>query len=217
LPRQNSTTGGKRWTERAWPSLTFGGHGHPGPSQGGHRAGALHHVCCGKRVGTDPDEITLRGFGKQLGSSKKEIIALSKDLAVGQPADVAMEATRLAGEACDAIKACRKSIRAALRELSAASDISEASGPIRARPQQQGKPATGRLEPGWAAGTQPAASTWSQTPPPPGVGSGGPGGRPYVVSAPSSPKDGRRECRTKVAANAHAGRLSMAPPRGSSA
>ncbi len=108
---------------------------------------------------TDPDEITLRGFGKQLGSSKKEIIALSKDLAVGQPADVAMEATRLAVEACDAIKACRESIRAALRELGAASDISEASGAIRARPQQQGKPAMGRLEPGWAAGPQPAAST----------------------------------------------------------
>jgi hypothetical protein len=54
---------------------------------------------------TDPEETVLRGFGKQLGSSKKEIMALSKDLAVGQPADVAMEATRLAGEACDAIKA----------------------------------------------------------------------------------------------------------------
>jgi hypothetical protein len=53
---------------------------------------------------TDPEETVLRGFGKQLGSSKKEIMALSKDLAVGQPADVAMEATRLAGEACDAIK-----------------------------------------------------------------------------------------------------------------
>ncbi len=49
---------------------------------------------------TDPDETILRGFGKQLGSSKKEIMAVSKD---HQPADVAMEATRLAGETCDAI------------------------------------------------------------------------------------------------------------------
>ncbi len=81
---------------------------------------------------TDPEETVLRGFGKQLGSSKKEIMALSKDLAVGQPADVAMEATRLASEACDAIKISRESIRAALREMGSASDISEASGPVRA-------------------------------------------------------------------------------------
>jgi hypothetical protein len=81
---------------------------------------------------TDPEETVLRGFGKQLGSSKKEIMALSKDLAVGQSADVAIEATRLASEACDAIKISRESIRAALREMGAASDISEASGPVRA-------------------------------------------------------------------------------------
>jgi hypothetical protein len=35
---------------------------------------------------TDPEETVLRVFGKQLGSSKKEIMALSKKLAVGQPA-----------------------------------------------------------------------------------------------------------------------------------
>jgi hypothetical protein len=164
----------------------------------------------------DPDDTTLRGFGKQLGSSKKEIMALSKDLAVDQPADVAMEATRLAGEACDAIKACRESIRATLRELGTASDISEASGPTRARLQQQEKPAMRRLDPEWVAGPQPATSMWSQRPPPPGVGSRSPDGGLYVVPAPPPPKDGRRECRTKVATDAHAGRFSMAP-RGSSA
>jgi hypothetical protein len=42
---------------------------------------------------TDPEETVLRGFGKQLGSSEKEIMALSKSLAVGQPASVATEAT----------------------------------------------------------------------------------------------------------------------------
>ncbi len=42
-----------------------------------------------------------------MGSWKKEIMALSKDLAIGQPADVAMEATRLASKACDAIKMSR--------------------------------------------------------------------------------------------------------------
>ncbi len=86
---------------------------------------------------TDPEETVLRGFGKQLGSSKKEIMTLSKNLAVGQPASVAMEATRLASEACDAIKVSRESIRAALREMGAASDISEASGPIRSQPINQ--------------------------------------------------------------------------------
>ncbi len=79
----------------------------------------------------DPEETVLRGFGKQLGVSRKEIKALSRNLAVGQPADVATEATRLANEACDGIKLSREAIRAALREMGAASDISEASGPVR--------------------------------------------------------------------------------------
>jgi hypothetical protein len=90
-------------------------------------------------------------------------MALSKDLAVGQLADVAMEATRLASEACDAIKISRESIRAALREMGAASDISEASGPVRARPLQQERPVMGRLEP---AGQRPAVPIWPQHPPP---------------------------------------------------
>jgi hypothetical protein len=81
----------------------------------------------------DPDETILRGFGKQLGNSKKEIMAIGKDLMINQPTGVAMEASRFAGEACDAIKASREAIRAALRELGAASDISEASGPTRAQ------------------------------------------------------------------------------------
>jgi hypothetical protein len=79
----------------------------------------------------DPEETVLRGFGKQLGASRKEIMALSKNLAVGQPAGTATEATRLASEACDGIKLSREVIRAALREMGAASDISEASGPGR--------------------------------------------------------------------------------------
>jgi hypothetical protein len=115
---------------------------------------------------TDPDETILRGFGKQLGSSKKEIMAVSKDLVVVQLAEVATEATRLASEACDAIKACSESIRAALRELGAASDISEASGPVRAQPPPPGRPVMGCIDPEWAAGPRPAAATWFQRPPP---------------------------------------------------
>jgi hypothetical protein len=125
---------------------------------------------------TDPDETILRGFGKQLGNSKKEIMAVSKDLVVDQPADVAMEATRLAGEACDAIKASRESIRAALRELDAASDISEASGPIRAQLPPSVRPVMGNIDPEWAAGPRPAASAWFQRPPPrPAAGNAEPG------------------------------------------
>jgi hypothetical protein len=48
-------------------------------------------------------------------------MVLSRDLAVGQPANVAAEATRMANEACEAIRASRESIRAALREMGAAS------------------------------------------------------------------------------------------------
>jgi hypothetical protein len=114
---------------------------------------------------TDPDETILRGFGKQLGNSKKEIMAVSKDLVVDQSADVAMEATRLAGEACNAIKASRESIRAALRELGAASDISEASGPTRAQLPPAARLVLGNIDPEWAIGSRPAALAWFQRPP----------------------------------------------------
>ncbi len=134
---------------------------------------------------TNPEETVLRGFGKQLGSSWKEIMDLSKNLAVGQPSGIATEATRLASEAGDVIKASRESIRAALREMGAASDISEASGPVRPPPAASGRPAMGRLEPAgrrptvplpagpqrpppqeWAAGPPPARSEWAPRPPP---------------------------------------------------
>jgi hypothetical protein len=151
---------------------------------------AIDQVCytafAAARELTEPEETVLHRFGKQLGSSKKEIMALSKDLAVGQPADVAMEATRLAGEACDAIKASRELIRAALRELGAASDISEANRPTRARPQQQERPAMGRLDP---AGQLPSVSMWPQRPPPLGAGGGDPASGLRVVPVP--PPQGR--------------------------
>ncbi len=109
---------------------------------------------------TDPNETVLRGFGKQLGSSKKEIMTVSKDLVVDLPTDLATEETRLANEACEAIKTSRESIRAALRELGAASDISEASGPVRAQLPLTGRPVVGCIDPEWAA------ASWFQRPPP---------------------------------------------------
>jgi hypothetical protein len=161
---------------------------------------------------TNPEETVLRGFGKQLGSSKKEIMALSKNLAVGQPASVATEATRLASEACDAIKANRESIRAALREMGAASDISEASGPVRPRPMLLGRPSMGRLEP---PGRRPAVPlpSWPQRPPPPGVGSSSPARRGRVGAAPPPHEGGPRRHGGRLAPTAHTGHLGMATSR----
>jgi hypothetical protein len=141
---------------------------------------------------TSPEETVLRGFGKQLGSSKKEIMDLSRNLAVGQPSGIATEATRMANEAGDAIKASRESIRTALREMGAASDISEASGPARLPPPASGRLAVGRLEPAarrptvpppggpprptqqeWAAEPLSARSEWATRPPPTRMPSGG--------------------------------------------
>jgi hypothetical protein len=97
----------------------------------------------------DPDETTVRGFGKHLGNSKKEIMALSRSLMVGQSASVVTEATRLAEEASEAIKSSRELIRAALRGLGVASDISEASGPNRAQRPPPTRPVVGNIDPDW--------------------------------------------------------------------
>ncbi len=121
---------------------------------------ATHTMEAVAREMQDPDETTLRGFGKQLGNSKKEIMALSRSLMVGQSASVAIEATRLANEACEAIKASRESIRAALRGLGAASDISEASGPTRAQWPPTTRPAVGNIDPEWTMEARPVASGW---------------------------------------------------------
>jgi hypothetical protein len=81
-----------------------------------------------------------------------------------QSAGMATEATRLASEACDAIKASRESIRTALRGLGAASDISEASGPTGTRGPPPTRPVVGNIDPEWATGARPAVSGWTQRP-----------------------------------------------------
>ncbi len=101
----------------------------------------------------DPDEVRLRCFAKQLGTSKKEIMALSRSLMVGEVVSIAIGATRLASEAGEAIKSSREMIRPALRGLGAASDISEASGPTRAQRPPPSGPAMRGLNAGWAAGS----------------------------------------------------------------
>jgi hypothetical protein len=126
---------------------------------------ATHTTDAVAREIQDPDETTLRGFGKHLGTLKKEIMALSRSLMVNQQAGVAMEATWLAGEAGeagDAIKSSRELIRAAQRGLGAASDVSEASGPTRTqRPPPPTRPVMGSIDPDWSSrDTRPAASRW---------------------------------------------------------
>jgi hypothetical protein len=121
---------------------------------------ATHTMEAMARKVQDPDETTLRGFGRQLGNSKKEVMALSRSLMMGQSAGVAMEATRLASEACDAIKASRESIRAALRGLGVASDIYEASGPTRALWPPTTRPTVGNADPEWTMEARPVASGW---------------------------------------------------------
>ncbi len=121
---------------------------------------ATHTMEAMEREIQDPDETTLRGFAKHLGNSKKEIMALSRSLMVGQAASVATEATRLADEAGEAIKSSRELIRAALRGLGVASDISEASGPTRAQRPPPTRPVLGDLSTDWAVGPRPAVRVW---------------------------------------------------------
>jgi hypothetical protein len=108
----------------------------------------------------DPSEAVLRSYAKQLGNSKKDIMALSRSLMVGQAASIATEATRRANEAGEVIKSSREVIRAALRGLGVASDISEASGPTRAQRPPPARPVMGDLGADWAMGSRPTASGW---------------------------------------------------------
>jgi hypothetical protein len=152
---------------------------------------------------TSPEETVLRGFGKQLGSSKREIMNLSRNLAVGQPSGIAAEATRLASEAGDAIKASREAIRAALREMGVASDISEVSGPVRPPPAASGRSVAGGSNPaarrpaipmpggnprppqqGWAVEPPPARYDWMPRPAPARTTLGGQGSAWASVRTP---------------------------------
>jgi hypothetical protein len=109
----------------------------------------------------EPDEEELRDLARKLGTAKKEIMALNRGLVVGQPATIATEANELTSEAGEAIKTSRETIKAALRGMGAASDISEISRPIGAPRQPPARPAMGSLAPpAWAPRGQPAAPAW---------------------------------------------------------
>jgi hypothetical protein len=108
----------------------------------------------------DPSEERLRDLARKPGTGKKKIMSLSRSLMVGQAASIVTEANRLASDAGEAIKSSRETIKAALRGLGAASDISEISGPTRAQRPPTTRPVLGDLNAGWAAGSRPAASGW---------------------------------------------------------
>jgi hypothetical protein len=109
----------------------------------------------------DPSEERLRDLARKLGAAKKEIMALSSSLMMGQSASVATEAHRLANDAGEVIKSSRDTIKAALRGLGVASDISEVSGPTRALRPPPSRPVLGNLNAEWATGSQPAVSAWA--------------------------------------------------------
>jgi hypothetical protein len=108
----------------------------------------------------EPDEEELRDLARKLGTVKKEIMAISRSLVVGQSASLTTEAHELASEAGEAIRASRETIKAALRGRGAASDISEASGPTGAPHPPPARPALGSLAAAWAPRGQPATPEW---------------------------------------------------------
>jgi hypothetical protein len=74
----------------------------------------------------EPEEGGLRDLAKRLGAVKKELMALGRGLMVSQPPASAMKVHELISEAEEAIRSSQRTIKAALRGLRAASDISEA-------------------------------------------------------------------------------------------
>jgi hypothetical protein len=95
----------------------------------------------------EPDEEELRDLARKLGAAKKEIMTMSRGLVVDQPATIATETHELASEAGEAIMASRETIKAALRGMGAASDISEISCPAGAPRLSPARPAMGSLAP----------------------------------------------------------------------
>jgi hypothetical protein len=116
----------------------------------------------------EPEEEELRDLAKKLGAAKKELMAMSRDLVVNQPAATATEAHELVSEAGEAIKANRETIKAALRGLWAASDISEISCLAGLPCPPPARPSMGNLAPpAWPPRGQPANPAWlpQSTPP----------------------------------------------------
>jgi hypothetical protein len=95
----------------------------------------------------EPEQEELRDLARRLGAARKELMAMGRDLVVDQPADTATEAHKLVSEAGEDIKASRELIKAALRGMGAASDISEISGLARLPRPPPVRPSMGDLAP----------------------------------------------------------------------
>ncbi len=109
----------------------------------------------------EPDEEELRNLAKKLWAAKKELMAMGRDLVVNQPAATATEAHELVGEAGEAIKASRETIKAALRGMGAASDISEISCLAGLPHPPPARPSMGNLAPpAWPPRGQSANPAW---------------------------------------------------------
>ncbi len=135
----------------------------------------------------EPDEEELRDLAKKLGVAKKELMAMGRDLVVNQPAATATDTHELVGEAGEAIKASREMIKAALRRMGAASDISEISCLSRLPRPPPARPSMGNLvppawppqgqsaNPAWLPQSTQAASVWPSLDMPPRATPGGAG------------------------------------------
>jgi hypothetical protein len=86
---------------------------------------------------------------------------MGRDLMVNQPTDTATEAHKLVGEAGEAIKASRETIKAALRGMGVASDISEISCLAGLPRPPPARPSMGNLAPpAWPPRGHPANPAW---------------------------------------------------------
>jgi hypothetical protein len=93
----------------------------------------------------EPDEMELRNLAKKLGAIKKELMTMGRELMVNQSAAIATEDHELVSEAEEAIRVNQRTIKAALRGLGAASDISEASSLNALPPPPPLRPVMGNL------------------------------------------------------------------------
>ncbi len=77
------------------------------------------------RAAGAPEEERLRALGQELSKAKRALMLLGRVLMMSQDPSLAAGAHKLAREAEDAIRAGQQNVRAALRRLGAASDISK--------------------------------------------------------------------------------------------
>jgi hypothetical protein len=76
------------------------------------------------RAKSAPEKAGLCYLGRKLGMAKRELMVLGQDLTMSQAPSLAAEAHKLVREAEDPIRSSQGEIKAALRKLGVASDLS---------------------------------------------------------------------------------------------